>query len=83
MYIFILFFFSLWKPEYSREKILGDYHYRSMTEDANTDIIVSTSDINPWQRKIDIWDQIKVKDTLRHGVSSFKFVNLRLNIWKL
>ena len=50
---------------------MGDYHYRGMTEDVITDIIVSASDRNPWQRKMDIWDQTKVNDTLIHRVLSF------------
>ena len=58
---------------------MGDYHYRGMTEDVITDIIVSASDRNPWQRKMDIWDQTKVNDTLIHRVLSFfKFLHFHL-----
>ena len=39
------------------ERKQGDYHYHSMTEDIDTDIIVSTSDRDPRQTKADIWDQ--------------------------
>ena len=54
-----------------------------MTEDVNTDIIVSTSDRDPRQTKTDIWDQNQMKNTLIYGVSSLKVLDLLLNIWKL
>ena len=65
------------------ERKQGDYHYHSMTEDIDTDIIVSTSDSDPRQTSTDIWDQNQMKNTLIYGVSSLKVLDLLLNIWKL